>query len=105
VVDLNDIATSAPLTDLRTNAANIFDNGSSNDPYATVGGNLALWRANVNFDLNLNQVDFGLARLNAVPFQSGVYSDFDVNMDGNLNQIDFGVARLTAVPFKSAHIQ
>jgi hypothetical protein len=103
-VDLYDLSTSSSLTDL-TNLSNIFDNGGSNEPVATVGTNIAMFRANVNNDLFLNQIDYGLTRFNAVPFQSNIYSQFDVNMDGTLNQIDYGLARFTAVPFKTAHIQ
>ena len=104
-MDLTDLAASASDTDLRTNLTNIFDNGSSNDPVIQVGSNYAMFRGNANFDLNLNQLDFGLTRLNSVPFQTGVYSPYDINMDANLNQVDFGLARLNAVPFKTAHIQ
>jgi hypothetical protein len=95
------------LWDFTTSPSQAYHNPANltNENMADLGGGAwGLWRGNVNSDLNLNVLDFGLEKNNSNPSQSSVYSLYDVNMDKNVNVLDFGIVKNATNPSKSAHL-
>jgi hypothetical protein len=94
------------LHNFSTGLSQAYDNPAlSNDAMIDMGGGVfGLWRGNVNGDLNLNALDFGLTKNNTNPSQSGVYSPYDVNLDRNKNALDLGLVKAITNPAKSAHL-
>ena len=94
------------LYDFTSALSQAYDNPNilTNDAMVSLGnGDWGMWRGNVNSDLNLNVLDFGLTKTNSNPSQLNVYSVYDVNFDKNVNVLDLGIVKSATNPSKAAH--